>query len=139
MIQNERDDVLLVAKVVPMGEGKALLWSFPKGRRVEGDENLQATALRVIEKEAGIFCLRMIDVLGSYVRNGLEDPRERKRITLYHYTTNETDFESQEPKKYPVAAWVQARQVARLLSHPKDREFFEKHVLKHLFTDKELV
>lgn len=120
--------------VVVNGEGRVLLvsqhgtsWSLPKGHLEEGETPLEA-ARREIREESGVTRLELIRPLGSYSRHRLgadggEDRSELKTIHLFLFHTDESDLAPLDPAN-PEARWVEREQVAGLLTHAKDREFF---------------
>jgi ADP-ribose pyrophosphatase YjhB (NUDIX family) len=106
-------------------------WSLPKGHVEEG-ESLLAAARREIYEESGVSQLELLRPLGSYTRprlgrDGGEDASELKTIHLFLFRTSETVLKPVDPEN-PEAAWVEKGRVASLLTHPKDREFFESIV-----------
>lgn len=121
--------------VVLDGEGRVLVvsqhgtsWSLPKGH-VEAGEDLPAAARREIYEESGVRELELVRDLGSYSRHrigrdGGEDESELKTIHMFLFRTDETALKPVDPEN-PEAAWVEPSRVASLLTHPKDREFFE--------------
>src|SRR5215211_3698201 len=121
--------------VVLDAEGRVLLvsqhgtsWSLPKGHVEEG-ENLLETARREIYEESGVGQLELLGSLGSYTRrrlgrDGGEDASELKTIHLFLFRTNATALSPVDPDN-PEAVWVEKERVSSLLTHPKDREFFE--------------
>lgn len=123
--------------VVKNKEGKILVisqhgtsWSLPKGHIEEGEDALIASK-REIEEESGITDLIFIKELGTYERFKIpkdgkgEDTSELKIIHMFLYTTNENNLKPIDPEN-PEARWVELQQVANLLTHPKDKEFFLK-------------
>lgn len=103
-------------------------WSLPKGH-IDPGENAKQAAVREIKEESGITQLTLIKELGSYRRHriglhGGEDTSELKYITIYLYTTTETKLKPIDPEN-PEARWVEADSVAKLLTHPKDKAFYE--------------
>jgi ADP-ribose pyrophosphatase YjhB (NUDIX family) len=130
MIQSES-----AGGVVLDGEGRVLVvsqhgtsWSLPKGHVEEGEGLLEA-ARREIYEETGVRGLELVRGLGSYRRHrigrdGGEDESELKTIHMFLFRTDETALKPVDPEN-PEAAWVEPSRVAALLTHPKDREFFE--------------
>lgn len=121
--------------VVIDGGGRVLLvsqhgtsWSLPKGHVEEGEGLLEA-ARREIYEESGVSELELVRGLGSYRRHrigrdGGEDESELKTIHMFLFTTSEAGLKPLDPEN-PEAAWVEPGRVAALLTHPKDKEFFE--------------
>ena len=122
--------------VVKNKEGKILVvsqrgtsWSLPKGHIEQGEDALQASR-REIQEESGITDLTVIKGLGTYDRfkigkDGGEDTSELKTLHMFLYTTNENNLKPTDPDN-PEARWMEVEQVAELLTHPKDKEFFLK-------------
>jgi 8-oxo-dGTP pyrophosphatase MutT (NUDIX family) len=120
--------------VVTNGDDKILVvsqhgtsWSLPKGHIDPGEDPLTA-AKREIYEESGIRELQLVRELGTYSRykigaNGGEDPSERKTITMFLFRTNQKELWPTDPDN-PEARWVPQSEVAALLTHPKDKEFF---------------
>ena len=102
-------------------------WSLPKGHIDPGEDPLTA-AKREIYEESGIRDLQLIRELGTYQRNkiglnGNDDPSELKTITMFLFHTTQTALQPTDPHN-PEARWVPKSQVAALLTHPKDKQFF---------------
>ncbi len=102
-------------------------WSLPKGRIEDGEDTLTA-AKREIHEEAGITALTLVRELGSYRRfkigrDGGDDRSELKTIFMYLFETPETELSPVDVEN-PEALWVDREEVAGLLTHPKDRDFF---------------
>ncbi len=102
-------------------------WSLPKGHIDEGESTLDA-AKREIYEESGVQKLQLIKELGTYERpkisiRGGDDVSETKRITLFLFKTTQTILRPVDPEN-PEARWVNALEVADLLTHPKDKDFF---------------
>ena len=117
-------------------EGKILVvdqrgmsWSLPKGH-VDADENLLEAAKREIYEETGITDLTLVEKLGSFKRPGGNDPDEFKTITIFLFTTKQTDLKPIDPHN-PEARWVEQDKVSDILTHPEDKKFFES-VRHHL-------
>ena len=122
--------------VVTNGEGKVLVvsqrgtsWSLPKGH-IDPGENALAAAKREIYEESGIRDLELIRELGTYERhkigvNGGDDRSELKVITMFLFQTSEKSLRPVDPDN-PEAKWVERSKVALLLTHEKDKEFFQR-------------
>jgi len=101
-------------------------WSLPKGH-LEKNESESEAAKREIYEESGIKNLKFIKKLGNYERyrlakDGTEDKSELKSITIFLFQTLEIVLKPIDPQN-PAARWVNKEEVAKLLSHPKDKEF----------------
>ena len=104
-------------------------WSLPKGH-IDPGETALAAAQREIYEESGIQQLKFIQALGGYGRhriglNGGEETSEWKTIEMFLFRTDEEMLKPLDPDN-PEARWVQTEEVAKLLTHPKDKEFFLK-------------
>ncbi len=116
------------------GEGRVAVvsqggvtWSLPKGHIEEGEDPL-AAARREIYEETGLVAVELVRDLGSYQRyrlggDGREDPSELKTIHMFLFRTAEADLAPVDDDN-PEARWVEKGEVASLLTHEKDREFF---------------
>jgi len=107
---------------------RGVSWSLPKGHIEEGEDPL-AAALREIYEETGLSDLELVRKLGSYDRyrlgaDGREEAAELKTIHMFLFTTPETDLAPVDEDN-PEARWVRKEEVAGLLTHPKDRAFFQ--------------
>jgi ADP-ribose pyrophosphatase YjhB (NUDIX family) len=104
-------------------------WSLPKGHLDPGEDARQA-AEREIREETGITQLAFIRELGSYERYKIgkggegEDTDELKRIHMFLYKTLQQALQPTDADN-PEAKWVPIEEVSKLLTHPKDKEFFE--------------
>jgi ADP-ribose pyrophosphatase YjhB (NUDIX family) len=104
-------------------------WSLPKGHLDPGEDARQA-AEREIREETGITQLAFIRELGSYERYKIgkggegEDTNELKRIHMFLYKTLQQALQPTDADN-PEAKWVPIEEVSKLLTHPKDKEFFE--------------
>lgn len=104
-------------------------WSLPKGH-VDPGEDVRQAAEREIQEESGVKRLTYIKDLGGYQRHkigidGGEDTSELKTINLFLYKTDEMELNPTDPDN-PEARWIEPDKVAALLTHPKDKAFFEK-------------
>jgi len=122
--------------VVTNSEGEVLVvsqhgtsWSLPKGHIDRGESALVA-AMREIYEESGIRDLELIRELGTYERHrigvdGGDDRSELKVITMFLFRTSEKSLRPVDPDN-PEARWVDRSKVAPLLTHEKDKEFFQR-------------
>lgn len=122
VVINEDGEVLVVCQ-----NGNS--WSLPKGHIEQGESAIEA-ARREINEESGIAELLFIKKLLTYTRpriglSGGDDLSESKEITLFLFKTTEKALSPKDPKN-PEARWVAKTEVARLLTHPKDQEVFQK-------------
>jgi ADP-ribose pyrophosphatase YjhB (NUDIX family) len=104
-------------------------WSLPKGH-VDPDETVRQAAEREIAEESGVTQLEFIKELGTYqrYRTGLrtpEDKSELKTITLFLYRTPQINLQPLDTN-HPEARWVDIDDVSTLLTHPRDKAFFEQ-------------
>lgn len=121
VVLDDRGRVLLVNQ-------RGNSWSLPKGHVDDGEDLLMAARREILE-ESGISELRLIRELGHYERprigkHGGDDPSEIKTLHFYLFRTNQTVLAPQD-KDNPEARWVEPDAVAGLLTHPRDRAFFE--------------
>lgn len=127
VVLNERGEVLVVSQ-----NGDS--WSLPKGHIDPGETPLQA-AVREIKEESGIKELELIKELGAYERHRIgpggvgEDQTELKEIIIFLFSTTETELKPEDPHN-PEAKWLAKAEVISLLTHPKDREFFESIMIQ---------
>ncbi|RMF88996.1 MAG: NUDIX domain-containing protein [Methanobacteriota archaeon] len=121
VVLNRRGEVLVVNQ-----NGRS--WSLPKGHIDEGEDALTA-ARREIYEESGLRDLHPLGELGTYERyrigpDGGDDTSELKEITIFLFRTDEDELSPVDPDN-PEARWVEKERVAGLLTHRKDREFFQ--------------
>ena len=104
-------------------------WSLPKGHVEEGESHLGG-AIREIKEETGIPMdkLKLISKIGTYERARIPlkptDTPEMRSITLYLFKTTAKNLKPEDPINAE-ARWVPISEVISLLTHPKDKEFFE--------------
>ena len=120
VVLNSKNEVLVVSQ-----HGRS--WSLPKGHLDPGEDAL-ASAKREIYEESGISELIFIDNLGTYERarmsfDGGDDVSELKKMTFFLFRTKQTKLAPVDPHN-PEARWVSPKEVAGLLTHQKDKEFF---------------
>lgn len=128
IVVNRRGEILVVSQ-------HGTSWSLPKGRLEAGEDPFGA-ALREIHEESGIKDLEFVEDLGSYSRYKLsaaggEDRSEHKTIHMFLFKTKEEALAPVDPEN-PEARWVEQTKVAKLLTHPKDREFYRREYLERL-------
>ncbi|HEY4498561.1 MAG TPA: NUDIX domain-containing protein [Candidatus Paceibacterota bacterium] len=123
VVINARGEVLIVSQ-----HGDS--WSLPKGH-IEAGEDAIAAAKREITEESGIEHLTLVKQLPSYKRFRIgrggkgEDANELKTIHIFLFRTDDETLAPTDPDN-PEARWVLPTDVADLLTHPKDKEFFNK-------------
>ncbi|MBI2140613.1 NUDIX hydrolase [Candidatus Woesearchaeota archaeon] len=122
IVLNSKGEVLVVNQ-----NGNS--WSLPKGHIEKGETALEA-AKREIFEESGIKSLIFKKELGKYKRfkiglNEEDDRSEQKEISMFLFTTDESELKPRD-KQNPEARWVDKKDVAKLLTHRKDKEFFVK-------------
>ncbi|HLD33970.1 MAG TPA: NUDIX domain-containing protein [Candidatus Nanoarchaeia archaeon] len=121
IVLNKKGQVIIVAQ-------KNNTWSFPKGHLESGETALQA-AEREISEESGITQLTLIKELGKYQRykmnkEGGDDRSDLKTITLFLFTTTQEKLHPLDPQ-HSEARWVNKEDITKLLTHQKDKDFFE--------------
>lgn len=115
-----KDKVLLVCE-------NGNFWGFPKGR-VEQGETLLEAAKREIVEETGCSNFSVVRELGTYNRHPFTlqnklDLSEIKEITMYLFEAPSEELQAPtEPNT--VSRWVAKAEVAALLTHPQDTDFF---------------
>ena len=122
VVLNNKDEVLVV-------KSRDSSWSLPKGHIERGESPLEA-ALREIKEESGVTSLYLECYAGSYSRykskpHGGNDKSERKNIHVYVFRTSQyflhpLDYNTRE------ARWVSKEKVPKLLTHKKDKKYFQK-------------
>lgn len=118
IVLNSRGEILVVSQ-----EGTS--WSLPKGHLMETESALSA-AMREIYEETGIKHITLVKELGSYSRpaESAKGTPELKTITMFLFTSTELDLNPRDPAN-PLALWVRPASVAKMLSNPVDRAFFD--------------
>ena len=104
-------------------------WSLPKGH-IDDGENAREAAEREIFEETGVRELVFVRDLGSYDRyrtslDGGDDMSELKTITMFLFTTSQMELKPVDDM-HPEAVWMPREKVVELLTHQKDRDFFQK-------------
>ncbi|MBC8213855.1 MAG: NUDIX domain-containing protein [Candidatus Marinimicrobia bacterium] len=120
VVLNPNGEVLVVSQ-------HGTSWSLPKGHIDAGENKIQA-ARREIYEESGVDKLELIEELGSYKRyriglDGNNDLSEFKTIYIFLFKTSQTKLQPKD-KENPEARWVVKNEVTKLLTHPKDIEFY---------------
>ncbi len=121
VVLNAKGEVLVVNQ-------RGNSWSLPKGHVDPGEDDL-AAARREIAEESGITELEFIKPLGTYSRHrigkhGGEDTSELKQLRFFLFRTTQTKLAPTDPVN-PEARWIARDKVSELLTHPRDREFFD--------------
>jgi len=123
VVINQHGDVLVVSQ-----NGNS--WSLPKGHIEPGEETL-AAAKREIAEESGVRTLTLVKSLFSYKRFSIgpggigENKDDFNTIHMFLFRTDEMELAPTDPEN-PEARWVRPDEVAALLTHPKDKEFFNR-------------
>lgn len=108
-------------------------WSLPKGHIDEG-EDAETAARREIYEESGVAELELVRELGEYQRYKIgeggigEDKSELKTITMFLFRTQTKGELQPIDLHHPEARWVMREKVAKLLTHPQDKEFFMQNI-----------
>lgn len=122
VVLNSRRQVLVVSQ-------HGTSWSLPKGHLDPGEDELTA-AKREVTEESGVTALTLVKKLGSYARYKIaldgkgEDTSELKEIHMFLFFTTQLDLKPIDPEN-PEARWVDPSEVVQLLTHQKDKQFFE--------------
>jgi len=124
--------------VVVNTEGKVLVvnqngnsWSLPKGH-IEIGENELGAAKREIYEESGVKDVIFIKPLLTYTRFGIglnpaeEDKSRLSEIKMFLFRTDYSGELNPIDPENPEARWVSKEEVVDLLTHPKDKKFFQK-------------
>lgn len=122
--------------VVISEQGKVLVvnqkgnsWSLPKGHVEEGEEILDA-AKREIWEESGVSELELIKEYPMYERFKIstdgtgEDTTEMKLIFMFLFRTKQIELKPRDEDN-PEALWIEPQRVSEMLTHHKDRKFYE--------------
>lgn len=120
VVLNSLGKVLLVSQ-----NGRS--WSLPKGHIEEGETTLDA-AKREIYEESGVSELQFVKDLGVYQRykialDGGDDYSEQKTIFIFLFKTTQEKLNPIDTEN-PEARWFDKNEVADVLTHYKDKEFF---------------
>ena len=120
VVLNAKGEVLIVNQ-----NGNS--WSLPKGHVEAGEEFLDAARREIVE-ESGVKNLTLAKRLPSYKRfrialDGGDDKSELKTIHMFLFKTTDEKLAPSDPEN-PEARWVLKDEVSGLLTHPKDKEFF---------------
>lgn len=121
VVLNSRGEILVTNR-------SNLSWSLPKGHIDDGESPREAAA-REIWEETGVNELVFVRDLGSYDRyrtslDGGDDTSELKTIHMFLYTTSQMELKPVD-EGHPEAVWRERGEVFDLLTHRKDKEFFE--------------
>ncbi len=121
VVLNQRNEVLVTCQ-----RGDA--WSLPKGG-IDAGETAREAAEREIYEETGVTGLQYVRDLGVYERHKIgkggvgEDLSQLKRIHMFLYRATDEYVRPVDPHNTD-AKWVSEEDVAGLLTHKKDGEFF---------------
>jgi ADP-ribose pyrophosphatase YjhB (NUDIX family) len=119
VVRNQNGEIALV-------KHDGWFWGFPKGHVDEG-ESMEDAARRETQEEVGITELDLKKAFEPYerVKAGDENKpdREMKTLHMFLFDTPQMEFVLTDPR-HDEARWVAVAEVERLLSHPRDKEFF---------------
>ncbi len=124
VILNTKGEVV----VVQQHSGASTSFSLPKGRIEPGEQPLDAARREILE-ETGLTSVEYNKELGTYQRHPLgKDPRTEvttvlSTITIFLFTTADDTLSPRDPHN-PRAFWMGKHEVAKKLTHNKDKEFF---------------
>jgi 8-oxo-dGTP pyrophosphatase MutT (NUDIX family) len=93
-------------------------WSFPKGKREDG-ESWEDAAVRELEEETGLAC-RAAEEVGRTHYLVLGGPKEVR------YYRMECDGEPRAQNEVDEVRWVPLDEAAELLSHQRDRDLLSR-------------
>ncbi|MES2088094.1 MAG: NUDIX domain-containing protein [Patescibacteria group bacterium] len=121
IVVNKNGDVAIVSN-------RGVSWSLPKGKIDQGETDL-AAAIREIYEETGITDPTLVRDLGTYERykngpGGTEDKNELKKIHIFLFTSTKEKLQPVDSHN-PEARWVTKLQALKLLTHARDRDFFQ--------------
>src|SRR4030042_5505676 len=119
-------------------------WSLPKGHIEDNETEIEACKREIFE-ESGISDVMFIKDLGKYKRHkigltGGDDKSELKIIYMYLFKTEEFNLKPLD-MNIRSAVWIDPDKVAELLTHKKDKKFFEKYrhfIIKKKKSDEEV-
>ena len=122
VVINSKGEILVVNQIGKQGSS----WSFPKGHIDEGEEIIDA-AKREINEESGLETKKLVLIksLENYERTNIFNPSEIKIMHMFLFKTDEMALKPKDADN-PEARWVDKAEVAKLLTHQKDKEFFLK-------------
>lgn len=125
VVINDQGKILVVSQ-------KGDSYSLPKGHVEAGEEMIDA-ARREITEESGLTQLELMKAFPIYERFKIadggvgEDTSELKAIHMFLFRTSQVDLAPID-KDNPEAIWLAPERVAEILTHPKDKAFFQSVV-----------
>jgi 8-oxo-dGTP pyrophosphatase MutT (NUDIX family) len=109
-------------------------WEFPKGG-VEGDEELQQTAIREVKEEAGISDFRLIDGFRQDYDYVFEAGGNTIHKTVHLFIARSFEASAQLSNEHNDLQWRDYEQAINTLSHDGPRSILED---AHQFLDEKL-
>lgn len=101
-------------------------YTFPKGH-IEGNEELEETAMREVKEEVGLENLQITKYLGNIIRNATEKTGEvvEKEIKIFLMTSNNfVHIKTEEDYEYK---WVEFNEAVLNMRYEVERDFLIKH------------
>lgn len=114
----------VVVRHTPRGEMRVLLvhrphredWTFPKGKREEGESH-ERCALREVEEETGLRCSLGAELPAVSYLNG------KGRLKVVRYWIMDAGSGRAEPRnEVDAVRWTSVDEAATLLTYPHDRK-----------------
>ena len=109
-------------------------WEFPKGG-VEGDEELQQTAIREVEEEAGIEDFRLLDGFREDYDYVFEADGDTIHKTVHLFVAKSFEASAELSKEHRDMQWRDYEQAINTITQEGPREIL-RHA--HSFLDKKL-
>lgn len=110
---------------IALVKSKYRTWGFPKGKIDKGESSEEA-AKRELYEETGIKKFELIKQLPTYARENSGNSQILITMYIYLFKTDTEQLKPTENQDIIEAKWVKKEDVVKVLTLPKDREYFEK-------------